>query len=153
MTGALGPLATESAHVALTWLRDNADRLKGVDAGFDRTTDVHVHLPAGGQPKDGVSAGVTIAVALVSALTGQPARGGVAITGELTLSGALAPVGGIRSKVLAACREGMTDVILPRANRQDLNESFGGALVSGLDVHYAVTMDDVLMVALPDVLG
>ena len=61
VTGALGPLATESALVALTWVRDNADRLAGVDAGFDRTTDVHVHLPAGGQPKDGVSAGVTIA--------------------------------------------------------------------------------------------
>ena len=90
MTGALGPLATESAHVALTWVRDNADRLEGVDAGFDRAVDVHVHLAAGGEPKDGVSAGVTIAVALVSALTGRAVRGGVAMTGELTLSGALA---------------------------------------------------------------
>ena len=153
VTGALGPLATESAHVALTWLRDHADRLKGVDAGFDRTTDMHVHLPAGGQPKDGVSAGVTIAVALVSALTGQPVQGGVTMTGELTLSGTLAPVGGIRPKVLAACRVGIASVILPQANRQDINDSFGGTLPSGLHVHYAVTMDDVLMVALPDVLG
>ena len=149
----LGLLATESAHVALTWVRDNADRLEGVDAGFDREADVHVHLPAGGTPKDGVSAGVTIAVALVSALTARAVHGGVAMTGELTLSGALAPVGGIRGKVLAAGRVGMTDVILPRANLQDANESFGGALPPGLDVHYAVTMDDVLMVALPDVLG
>ena len=75
------------------------------------------------------------------------------MTGELTLSGVLAPVGGIRGKVLAAWREGVAGVILPQANRQDLNENFGGALPSGLDVHYAVTMDDVLMVALPDVLG
>ena len=153
VTGALGPLATESAHVALTWVRDNADRLEGVDAGFDRAVDVHVHLPAGGEPKDGVSAGVTIAVVLVSALTGRLVRGGVAMTGELTLSGASAPVGGIRSKVLAACRVGMAGVILPQANRQDVNESLGGALPPGLDVHYAVTMDDVLKVALPDVLG
>ena len=153
VTGALGPLATESALVALTWVRDNADRLAGVDAGFDREADVHVHLPAGGQPKDGVSAGVTIAVALVSALTGRAVQGSVAMTGELTLSGALVPVGGIRSKVLAACRVGIAGVILPQANLQDANESFGGAPPSGLDVHYAVTMDDVLMVALPDVLG
>ena len=75
------------------------------------------------------------------------------MTGELTLSGALASVGGIRAKVLAACRVGMTDVILPRANRQDVDESFGNALPTGLDVHYAVTMDDVLNVALPDLLG
>ena len=99
-----------------------------------------------------MSAEVTIAVALVSALTGRAVRGGVAMTGELTLSGALAPVGGIRSKVLAACRVGMAGVILPQANRQDVNESRGGALPPGLDVHYAVTMDDVLEVALPDVL-
>ena len=138
--------------MALTWVRDNADRLEGVDAGFDRAVDVHVHLAAGREPKDGVSAGVTIAVALVSALTGRAVRGGVAMTGELTLSGALAPVGGIRSKVLAACRVGLAGVILPQANRQDVNESLGGALPPGLDVHYAVTMDDVLKVALPDVL-
>ena len=153
VTGALGPLATESAHVALTWVRENAGRLEGVDAGFDRTADVHVHLPAGGQPKDGVSAGVTIAVALASALTGHPVRGGVAMTGELTLSGALAPVGGIRSKVLAADRAGLAGVIVPQANRQDVNESFGDSLQPCLDVHYALTMDDVLNVALPDALG
>ena len=96
---------------------------------------------------------MTIAAALVSALTGRAVRGGVAMTGELTLSGALSPVGGIRSKVLAACRVGIAGVILPRANRQDVNESFGGALRSGLDVHYAVTMDDVLKVGLSDVPG
>ena len=78
VTGALGALATESAHVALTWVRDNAGRIDGVGAGFDGEADVHVHLPAGGEPKDGVSAGVTIAVALVSALTGRPVQGGVA---------------------------------------------------------------------------
>ena len=152
VTGALGPLAIESAHEALTWVRDNAERLEGVDDGFDRDADLHVHLPAGGEPKDGVSAGMTIAVALVSALTGRPVRGGVAMTGELTLSGALAPVGGIRGKVLAACRVGMAGVILPRANQQDVNESFGGAPPPGFDVHYAAIMDDVLRVALPDVL-
>ena len=151
VTGALGPLATESALVALTWVRDNTERIEGVDAGFDRETDVHVHLPAGGQPKDGASAGVTIAVALVSALTGQVVQGGVAMTGELTLSGSVAAVGGIRGKVLAAGRAGMAGVILPRANEQDVNESLGDTPPPDLDVRYAATMGDVLQAALPEV--
>ena len=92
--------------------------------------DVHVHLPAGGEPKDGVSAGVTIAVAQVSALTGHPARR-LAMTGEPTLSGALAPVGSIRSKLFAADHVGMAGVIVPGGNEQDVKES-GGALRSGL---------------------
>ena len=135
-------------------------RLEGVDAGFDREADVHVHLPGGGQPKDGLPAGVTIAVAVVSALTGLPVRGGpsgrrvavdVSLTGELTLSGALAPAGGIRSKVLGACRAGMAGVILPVANKPDIADSFGNETPCGISVHYASTMDEVLELALPDV--
>ena len=126
-------------------------RLEGVDAGFDREADVHVHLPGGGQPKDGLPAGVTIAVAVVSALTGLPVRGDVSLTGELTLSGALAPAGGIRSKVLGACRAGMAGVILPVANKPDIADSFGNETPCGISVHYASTMDEVLELALPDV--
>ena len=101
----------------------------------------------------GASAGVTLAVAIVSTLTGQPVRGDVAMTGELTLGGQVEPVAGIRKKVLAACRAGMATVVLPAANEPDVRESFPRGLPYGISVHYAETMDHVLMVALPDVVA
>ena len=153
VTGTVGPIATESANVALTWVRSNADRLSGVDAGFAEGADVHVHLADAARGKDGASAGVTFAVAVVSALSGQPVRGDVAMTGELTLAGRVERVAGIRQKVLAAARSGMTAVLLPAANEADVVESFGGELPCGITVHYARTMDDVLGVALPDILA
>ena len=151
VTGTVGPTATESANVALTWVRSNANRLAGVDAGFDEGADVHVHLADASRGKDGSSAGVTVAVAVVSALSGQPVRGDVAMTGELTLAGRVEPVAGIREKVLAASsRSGMTAVALPAANAPDVVDSFGNELPGGITVHYARTMDDVLGVVLPD---
>ena len=109
-------MTRESANVAMTWVRSHAERLAGA-ARFDDTTDVHVHLAEAARWKDGPSAGVALAVALVSALSGQPVRGDVAMTGELTLAGRVEPVAGIREKVLAASRSGMTAVLLPRGER------------------------------------
>ncbi len=152
VTGTVGPLMRESVEVALTWVRANAERL--VDAaGPDDSTDVHVHLAEAARSKDGASAGVTLAVALVSALAGRPARGDVAISGELTLSGRVAPVAGIREKVLGAGRAGMTAVVLPAANEPDVAESFADGPPCGLGVRYAGTMDDVLAAVLPDAVG
>ena len=106
VTGTVGPMTRESANVAMTWVRSHAaERLVGA-ARFDDTTDVHVHLAEAARWKDGPSAGVTLAVALVSALTGQPVRGDAAMSGELTLAGTVEPVGGILEKVLGACRAG-----------------------------------------------
>ena len=153
VTGTVGPVATESANVALTWVRSNADRLAGVDAGLDEGTDVHVHLAEASRGKDGPSAGVTVAVAVVSALSGQPVRGDVAMTGELTLAGRVEPVAGIREKVLAASRSGMTAVLLPAANAPDVVDSFGDELPGGITARYATTMDDVIEVVLPDVVS
>ena len=153
VTGTVGPKMTESANVALTWVRTNAGRFAGVDASFDDATDLHVHLPDAARSKDGASAGVTLAAAIVSALTGRPVRGDVAMTGELTLGGQVEPVAGIRDKVLAACRSGMATVVLPAANEADVGESFPGGLPAGISVRYASTMDEVLEVALPDVVA
>ena len=153
ITGTVGPKMTESANVALTWVRTNAGRFAGVDASFDDATDLHVHLPDAARSKDGASAGVTVAAAIVSALTGRPVRRDVAMTGELTLGGQVEPVAGIREKVLAACRSGMATVVLPAANEADIGESFPGGLPSGISVRYASIMDEVLTVALPDVVA
>ena len=112
-----------------------------------------MHLAEAARWKDGPSAGVTLAVALVSALTGQPVRGDAAMSGELTLAGTVEPVGGIREKVLGACRARLAAVILPSANAADVAESFGDELPCGISVRYASTMSDVLEVVLPDVLA
>ena len=153
VTGTVGPMMTEAASVALTWVRSNADRFVGLDSGLDTATDVHVHLAEAARPKDGPSAGVALAVAVVSALTGQPMRGDVAMTGELTLAGTVEPVGAIREKVLAAGRAGMTRVILTASNAADVAETFGDELPGGITACYATTMDDVLEEALPDVVA
>ena len=153
VTGTVGPKLTESVQVALTWVRANAGRFAGVDAGFEDGTDLHVHLPDAGWSKDGASAGVTLAVAIVSTLAGQPVRGDVAMTGELTLGGQVEPVASIREKVLAACRAGMATVVLPAANEPDAGESFPRGLPCGISVRYASTIDEVLEVALPDIVA
>jgi ATP-dependent Lon protease len=111
----------ESARAALTYVRSNAAAL-GVDPQFLETQDLHVHVPAGGVPKDGPSAGVTIFTALTSLLTGRRVRPDTAMTGEVTLRGRVLPVGGIKAKVLAAHRAGLTRVVLPRRNAPDLDE-------------------------------
>ena len=147
LTGRLGDAMRESAQVALSWLRTNAERF-GIDPGFRQDTDVHLHV-SGEAPKEGASAGVTMAAALlVSACTGRPLRAGLAMTGEIALSGHVLPVGGIRDKVLAAHRCGRTRVILPEQNRQDVDEKLGADLPRALEVHYVATMDGLLELAL-----
>jgi ATP-dependent Lon protease len=121
ITGQLGDVMKESARAALTYVRSNAAAL-GVDPQFLETQDLHVHVPAGGVPKDGPSAGVTIFTALTSLLTGRRVRSDTAMTGEVTLRGRVLPVGGIKAKVLAAHRGGLTRVVLPRRNAPDLDE-------------------------------
>ena len=121
LTGKLGEVMRESAQIAHSYIRAHADCWQ-LDGGFFERYDLHIHLPAGATPKDGPSAGVTLLTALVSLLTGQAVRDGLAMTGEVTLRGAVMPVGGIVEKVLAAHREGLTKVLLPRRNERDLDE-------------------------------
>ncbi len=121
ITGQLGDVMKESARAALTYVRSNAEKL-GVEPLFLETQDIHVHVPAGGVPKDGPSAGVTIFTALASLLTGRRVRSDTAMTGEVTLRGRVLPVGGIKAKVLAAHRAGLTRVVLPKKNERDLDD-------------------------------
>jgi len=121
LTGSLGSVLQESAQTALSYIRSHAGAF-GLDPDFFADSDLHIHLPSGAIPKEGPSAGVTIALALISLLTGRPARRDVALTGELTLSGRILPVSGIREKILAAQRAGVHTVVFPKANEVDLND-------------------------------
>ena len=121
MTGQLGEVMQESARAALSWVRSHAERL-GIAPEWFSEHDVHVHVPAGAVPKDGPSAGITIATALVSLARGKPVSSDVAMTGEITLTGQVLQIGGVRDKVLAAQRAGVHKVILPRENEADLVE-------------------------------
>jgi len=147
LTGQLGDVMKESVQAALSWVRSHAGEL-GVDPEFWERSDVHVHVPAGAIPKDGPSAGVTMATALVSLLTGRPVRSDVAMTGEISLSGRVLPVGGIKEKVLAAHRAGLRTIVLPRRNDKNLLEDVPPVVRESLTVHLADTIADVLAVAL-----
>jgi ATP-dependent Lon protease len=133
-------------QAALSWVRANAGRL-GVAPDFWETSDVHVHVPAGAIPKDGPSAGVTMAAALVSLLTDRPVLSGLAMTGEVSLSGRVLPVGGIKEKVLAAHRAGVRTLVLPRRNEKNLVEDVPAEVRNVMTVHFVDTIDDVLRVA------
>jgi ATP-dependent Lon protease len=148
MTGQIGQVMQESMQAALTWVRSNARSL-GLDEDFLKESDIHIHVPAGAIPKDGPSAGVTMATALASLLTGKQVRPLLAMTGEITLSGNVLPVGGIKEKVLAAKRAGVHDVILPAENRQNVEEDLTPEQLEGLNVHYATSIGEVLDIALP----
>jgi len=148
ITGQLGDVMKESAHAALSYVRSNAEKL-GVDPQFLDTRDIHIHVPAGAVPKDGPSAGVTIFSALTSLLSGQRVRSDTAMTGECTLRGRVLPVGGIKAKVLAAHRAGITRVILPHRNARDLDE-VPEEVRSQLEFIIAEDMSDVLAAALED---
>jgi ATP-dependent Lon protease len=150
MTGQIGQVMQESMQAALTWVRSNADRL-GLDGDFFATHDIHMHVPAGAIPKDGPSAGVTMATTLVSLLTGRRIQPLVAMTGEITLSGNVLPVGGIKEKVLAAKRAGVRNVILPAENKMNVEEDLTPEQLGNLKVHYVKTIDEALMVSLPAV--
>ena len=147
LTGQLGDVMKESARAALSWFRAHAAAY-GADSDFFKTSEIHIHVPSGGIPKDGPSAGVTMVTALASALTGRPVRGDLAMTGEVTLSGRVLPVGGIKEKVLAARRVGIHEVILPKLNERNVNEDLGPELSKGLKVHLVQHVDEVLRLAL-----
>ena len=148
MTGQLGQVMQESMQAALTWVRSNAPKLN-VDEDFFKDHDIHIHVPAGAIPKDGPSAGVTMATALVSLLTDKPVRPLTAMTGEITLSGNVLPVGGIKEKFLAAKRAGVKDIILPAENRMNVEEDLAPEQLDGVTIHYVSTIEEVLEIALP----
>jgi ATP-dependent Lon protease len=148
MTGQIGEVMQESMQAALTWVRSNAARL-GLAEDFTKDIDLHIHVPAGAIPKDGPSAGVTMATVLASLLTDTPVRPLTAMTGEITLSGNVLPVGGIKEKFLAARRAGVQNIILPAENRQNVEEDLTPEMMEGVKVHYASEIEDVLEVALP----
>lgn len=148
ITGHLGDVMKESAHAALSYARSRASRL-GIDENFYADNDVHVHVPAGAIPKDGPSAGVTMATAIISALTGMPVRKDVAMTGEITLRGRVLPVGGLKEKALAALRAKIVTVIIPERNRKDLEE-IPKHIRKKLNFVYAKHMDEILELALVD---
>jgi ATP-dependent Lon protease len=150
MTGQIGQVMQESMQAALTWVRSNAAQL-GIAENFFADHDIHMHVPAGAIPKDGPSAGVTMATTLVSLLTGHRIRPLLAMTGEITLSGNVLPVGGIKEKVLAAKRAGVTDVILPAENKMNVDEDLTKEQIENLTVHYVKTIDEALRVSLPEV--
>jgi ATP-dependent Lon protease len=147
LTGHLGDVMKESARTALSWFRTNANRY-GVDASFYKDSELHLHVPSGAIPKDGPSAGVTMVTALASELTGRPVRGDLCMTGEITLSGRVLPVGGIKEKVLAARRHGIREVILPRQNEKNIKEDLTEELRSELRIHYVTEIEEVLALAL-----
>ena len=147
LTGQLGDVMKESVQAALSWVRANAERLD-IPEDFWATADIHVHVPAGAIPKDGPSAGVTMATALVSLLTNQPVVAGLAMTGEISLAGRVLPVGGIKEKVLAAHRAGVRTLVLPRRNEKNYVEDVPPEVREVMSVHFTDSIDDVLAVAL-----
>jgi ATP-dependent Lon protease len=150
LTGQLGDVMKESARAALSWFRAHAAAY-GADPEFFKKAEIHLHVPSGAIPKDGPSAGVTIAAALASELTQRPVRGDIAMTGEITLSGRVLPVGGIKEKVLAARRHGIREVILPRQNEKNVVEDLNDDLRRDMTIHYVHSVDEVLLLALtPD---
>ena len=146
LTGHLGEVMKESAQAALSYIRSRADRL-GIPADFFENCDLHIHVPAGAIPKDGPSAGITMAVSLASLLTGRPVRSHVAMTGEITLRGKVMPIGGVKEKVLAARRAGVTTVILPKRNQKDL-EDVPANVRAEMQFRFVDTIDEVLDLAL-----
>jgi len=146
LTGSLGCVMRESAQAALSYIRSNAASFS-IAEDFFENHDIHIHIPAGAIPKDGPSAGVTIAIALLSLVTGKPARQDIAVSGEMTLSGRILPVGGIKEKMLAARRAGLRGVVLPLRNRADL-EGLPEDLKSGLDIHFADKIEEVARILL-----
>jgi ATP-dependent Lon protease len=147
LTGQLGEVMKESARAAVSWFRAHASAY-GADPDFFKNSEVHLHVPSGAIPKDGPSAGVTMVTALASEITRRPVRGDIAMTGEITLSGRVLPVGGIKEKVLAARRVGIREVILPRQNEKNINEDLTEELRRELTVHYVQSVDEVLLLAL-----
>jgi ATP-dependent Lon protease len=146
LTGHLGDVMKESAHAALTYVRSRAGKL-GIQPDIFAKTDVHIHVPAGAIPKDGPSAGVTMATALASVFTNVPVRKDIAMTGEVTLRGRVMPIGGLKEKTLAARRAGIRTMIIPKENEKDLDD-IPKYLRKDMQFIFATTMDDVILTAL-----
>ncbi|MEE8526803.1 MAG: endopeptidase La, partial [Thermoanaerobaculia bacterium] len=146
LTGKLGDVMKESARAAVSYVRSRCDLL-GIDPDFASKHDLHIHVPEGAIPKDGPSAGITMATALVSALTSKPVKKDIAMTGEITLRGNVLPVGGIKDKILAAFRADITDIVLPKENEKDL-EDLPEEVREALELHLVESMDEVLTIAL-----
>jgi ATP-dependent Lon protease len=151
LTGKLGDVMQESAQAAMSYVRSKAEEFS-IPKNFNRTTDVHVHIPEGAIPKDGPSAGITLATAMVSALGHAAVRKDVAMTGEITLRGKVLPIGGVKEKLLAAHRSGLKTIIVPKDNEKDLADIPKNVLDS-LDVYMVESMDEVLKIALAEPLG
>ncbi len=146
VTGKLGDIMKESAQAAVSYIRSRADEL-GLKKNFYQKLDIHIHIPEGATPKDGPSAGITMATALASALIQKPVRSSVAMTGEITLRGRVLPIGGLKEKMLAAHRAGITDVLVPQENEKDLKE-IPNNILKALNVHLVEHMDEVLKKAI-----
>jgi ATP-dependent Lon protease len=147
LTGRLGEVMQESAKTAVSFVRANATKL-GIDPGFWDTSEIHIHAPAGAVPKDGPSAGITLVTALVSLLTQRPLEEHLAMTGEVTLTGRVLPVGGIKEKLLAAHRQGCTTVIVPSRNRKDVIEDVPEDVRNAMTILYVSDVLEVIDIAL-----
>lgn len=149
LTGSLGDVMKESAQAAVTFARSKYDMLK-LEEDFYQKYDLHIHVPEGATPKDGPSAGITIATAIISCLTGVPVKNSVAMTGEITLTGRVLPIGGLKEKTLAALRAGIFDIIVPFGNKKDAVEIETQIKSSRLHYHYVKDMEEVLKIALKE---
>jgi len=147
MTGHLGEVMQESMRAALSWVRANSDRYN-IDPDFFRKLDLHIHVPSGAIPKDGPSAGIAMVTALVSLLTGRPERPRVAMTGEISLSGIVLPIGGVKEKVLGAKRAGIREVILPAENEPNVKEDLSPEMLEDVKIHFVRTVEEALEIAL-----
>jgi ATP-dependent Lon protease len=145
-TGKLGDVMQESAQAAMSYVRSRAQYI-GLPKDFYRHLDIHVHVPEGAIPKDGPSAGITIATSICSALTGIPVRCDIAMTGEITVRGRVLPIGGLKEKLLAAHRQGIREIVLPKENERDLAE-IPENIRKDMKLHFTFSMDEVLKIAL-----
>ncbi|MCR5626530.1 MAG: endopeptidase La [Lachnospiraceae bacterium] len=146
LTGQLGDVMKESAQAGLTYIKSICDKM-GVNENFFKSHDIHIHIPEGATPKDGPSAGVTMATAMASALTGIPARGDIAMTGEVTLRGRVLPIGGLKEKLLAAKAVGINEVLVPVKNKSDVEE-ISDEIKDGMDIKFMTQMDEIFKIAL-----